>query len=938
MRFYDVILRASPLSSSRLKSPNMMSEPQQGKSEIEMALAQLPTDLTADQIKSQAMVICREFLIKARAQARVDLKTAGSGITCAQSISNAHDAVLRALYELTTSRLYPAENRSSGERVAVCATGGYGRGTMAPGSDIDILFLFAFKQSAWTESVAEAMLYFLWDLGLKVGHATRSVDECIREAAGDLTIKTALLETRLITGDLGLYHDLVGRFDREIVKGNGADFAHDKLEEREIRLKKQGSSRYLVEPNVKEGKGGLRDLNTLFWILKFVYRVQETSEMVKEGVFTPAELALFQRCEDFLWRVRSMMHFVAGRAEERLSFDMQRQVAEEFKYRASGGLSPVERFMKHYFLVAKDVGDLTAIVCAALEAREQKPRAMLDRMLSSLKRRRRVLSGTKDFIIDHDRITVADDDTFSKDPVNLLRIFWYAAQNQLELHPDAKRLVTLSLRSIDAKLRKDPEANRLFLEILTARSVSEIVLRRMHETGVLGRFIPEFGRIQSMMQFSSYHHYTVDEHTLRAVGVLGTIDAGGLKEEHPVANEIFPTIQSRRALYVAMFLHDIGKGRDEDHSILGARIARDLCPRLGLTEAETETVSWLVEQHLLMSNISQHRDISDPKTITDFVASVQTLERLKLLLVLTICDIKAVGPGVWNGWKGQLLRALYWEAEIIIAGGHSALNRKERVQASQEELRKALPEFSDQEFASYASRHFPAYWLKVDLARKRKHAALLKQASESNEMLLTKTETDRFRGVTELTVLAIDHPRLLAIITGACAAAGANIVEAQIFTTTDGLALDSIFISRAFERDEDELRRAERVAKHIIQTLKGEIKLPDEVASRASSRPNVAGFVIAPEVLIDNSLSDRNSVIEITGLDRHGLLYELTSVIGRLNLNINSARIVTFGEKAVDVFYVTDLTGGKIIKPGKQNELKQQLLAVFSDQHKQAKA
>jgi [protein-PII] uridylyltransferase len=908
-----------------------------GRPTIEIAIAALPTDLPVDQVKQQAMALCRQYLTDARILARSQLKSPGSGSLCAEGLSNAQDAVIRALYDMTITRLYPAENRSSGERISICATGGYGRGTMAPGSDVDILFLFAFKQSAWTESVAESMLYCLWDLGLKVGHATRSVDECLREAANDLTIKTALLETRLVAGDLGLYHDLLSRYDQELVKGKGADFAHDKLEEREIRLKKQGSSRYLVEPNVKEGKGGLRDMNTLFWISKFVYRVHDTSELVNEGVFTPAELALFRRCEDFLWRVRCMMHFISGRPEERLSFDMQRQVAEAFKYRASGGLSPVERFMKHYFLVAKDVGDLTAIVCAALEAREQKPRAMLDRMLSSLKRRRRALSGTQDFIVDHDRITVADDNTFSKDPVNLIRLFWHAAQHQLELHPDAKRLVTLSLRLIDAKLRKDREANRLFLEILTARNISEIILRRMHETGVLGRFIPEFGRIQSMMQFSSYHHYTVDEHTLRAVGVLGTIDAGGLKEEHPVANAIFPTIQSRRALYVAMFLHDIGKGRDEDHSILGARIARDLCPRLGLTDAETETVSWLIEQHLLMSNISQHRDISDPKTIADFVTSVQTLERLKLLLVLTICDIKAVGPGVWNGWKGQLLRALYWETEIILAGGHSALNRKERVQAAQDELRKELVTFSDADFATYATRHFPPYWLKVDLPRKRKHADLLMQAAQSNEVLLTRTETDAFRGVTELTVLAIDHPRLLAIITGACAAAGANIVEAQIFTTTDGLALDSIFISRAFERDEDELRRAEKVAKHIIATLKGEIKLPDEIASRAIARPNIAGFVITPEVLIDNSLSDRNSVIEITGLDRHGLLYELTTVIGRLNLNINSARIVTFGEKAVDVFYVTDLTGGKISKASKQNELKQALLAVFSKSDHQPK-
>jgi [protein-PII] uridylyltransferase len=579
--------------------------------------------------------------------------------------------------------------------------------------------------------------------------------------------------------------------------------------------------------------------------------------------------------------------------------------------------------------VAKDVGDLTAIVCAALEAKEQKPRAMLDRVFGSMRKRRRALSGTLDFLIDHDRITVATDTVFLKDPVNLIRMFWFAAQNQMEIHPDAKRLVTLSLRRIDAKLRVNTEANRLFLDILTNRHVGEIILRRMHETGVLGRFIPEFGRIQAMMQFSSYHHYTVDEHTLRAVGVLGEIDAGRLKDEHPVANEVFPTLTNRRALYVALFLHDIGKGRDEDHSIVGARIAATLCPRFGLSEAETETVVWLIEQHLLMSNVAQHRDITDPKTVETFTGQVQTLERLRLLLVLTVCDIKAVGPGVWNGWKGQLLRALYWEAEVILAGGHSAVNRHQRVLASQAELHKSLPALSDADFQLYAQQHFPAYWLKVDLPRKIRHAKLLMEADATGEVMTTDTRTDAFLGYTELTVLALDHPRLLAIITGACAAAGANIVEAQIFTTTTGLALDTIFISRAFERDEDELRRARRVAQHIVQTLKGEIRLPEEVASREASRERQIAFYVAPDVVIDNTLSDKNTVVEVTGLDRPGLLYDLTTVLGKLNLNINSARIVTFGEKAVDVFYVTDLTGGKIMHPSRQTTLRRSILAVF---------
>jgi [protein-PII] uridylyltransferase len=898
--------------------------------DVEAAIAALPANLDAGALKRLAGQQARAHLAAAQATARRLLSTGGTGLQAARLLSDTQDAVIRALFTLATTRLYPGNNRSAGERIAVAATGGYGRGTLAPGSDVDILFLFPFKQSPWTESIAEAMLYLLWDLGLKVGHATRSVDECIREAQGDLTIRTALLEARLVVGDIGLFRDLVRRFDREVVTGTGGAFAQAKLEERDERLQKSGTSRYLVEPNVKEGKGGLRDLNTLFWIAKYVYRVQQPEELVAAGLFTRAEFALFRRCEDFLWRVRGLLHFEAGRAEERLSFDMQRAIAARMRYRAGTGLSAVERFMKHYFRVAKDVGDLTAIVCAALEAREQKPRAMLDRVLGPLRRRRRPLTGQRDFVVDHGRLTVAADDVFRKSPLNLVRLYALAAEHQLEIHPDATRLVTLSLRLIDTQLRQDPEANRLFVGVLTAPYAPDAVLRRMHESGVLGRFVPDFGRIQAMMQFSSYHHYTVDEHTLRAIGVVSEIAAGRMKEDHPLANEIHPTLNNPRILPVALFLHDIGKGRDEDHAIVGARIARQLCPRLGLTEAETETCAWLVEHHLVMSNVAQHRDMTDPKTIQTFADTVQSLERLKLLLILTVCDIRAVGPGVFTGWKGQLLRALYWETEVVLAGGHSAVDRKSRVEHAQRELRAALPPMDDAAFQAYATRHYPAYWLKVDQARKLKHHDLITAADRSGERLITETATDAFRGVTELTVLALDHPRLLAILTGACAAAGANIVEAQIFTTTDGLALDTIFISRAFSRDEDEMRRADRVANHIVRTLKGELQLPDAVATRAAQVRRQDAFTVAPDVVIDNSLSDRSTVVEVTGLDRPGLLYDLTTAIGKLNLNIASARIVTFGEKAVDVFYVTDLTGGKIVGAQRQKALRDKLIAALA--------
>ena len=373
----------------------------------------------------------------------------------------------------------------------------------------------------------------LWDLKQKVGHATRTIDECLRQARADMTIRTSVLEARLIMGDAKQFETLRARFDKEIVAKTASEFVTAKLAERDARVKRAGESRYLVEPNIKEGKGGLRDLNTLFWIAKYVYRVHDPRELVEAGLFSQREFDLFSRCEEFLWPVRCHLHFLTGRAEERLSFDLQRPIAERLGYAARAGQADVERFMKHYFLVAKDVGDLTAIVCAALEERQAKPTQAFDRFLGRLRRRPQALDDAVDFKIDHDRINVIRADAFERDPVNLIRLYWVADRSSLAIHPDATRLVTQSLKRIDAELRADPEANRLFLEILTSRRSPEAALRRMNEAGVLGRFIPDFGRVVGLMQFSMYHHYTIDEHLLRTVGVLSQIEAGELKRGAP---------------------------------------------------------------------------------------------------------------------------------------------------------------------------------------------------------------------------------------------------------------------------------------------------------------------------------------------------------------------------------------------------------------------
>ncbi|CEJ83657.1 (Protein-PII) uridylyltransferase (PII uridylyl-transferase) (Uridylyl-removing enzyme) (UTase) [Hyphomicrobium sp. GJ21] len=868
----------------------------------------------------------------ARESARTALEVDGNGRRCAAGLSEFQDELIRLIYDYTVVHVYRATNPSDAERMAIVATGGYGRGLLAPGSDIDLLFLLPYKQTPWGESVAEYMLYLLWDLGFKVGHATRTVEQCLKLGYSDITIRTSLLDSRLILGDKQLFSEFETRFRAEVVRGTARQFIDAKMAERDQRMRRSWESRYKVEPNIKDGKGGLRDLHTLQWLSKYIFGQDVGSAAVEAGIFTPEEVQTFRRCEDFLWRVRCFLHFMTGRPEEVLSFSVQPAMAQSLGYTDRGGMRAVERFMKHYFLVAKDVGDLTTILCGALEMQQLKSAPTYKKLLSPLNwKTRREIRQRTDFRVDNDRLNVADPDVFARDPVNLIRFFAQAASMGIYLHPSAIRLLRNSLRLIDDKLRADPEANQIFLSLLTAKGNPEASLRHMNEAGVLARFLPEFGRIVAMMQFNMYHHYTVDEHLLRTLGNVTAIERGDLAAELPLSTSVFRSIKNRRALLVAAFLHDIGKGRKESHSIVGARIARKVCPRLGMTAAETELVAWLIEEHLTMSNFAHSRDVSDPDTIRAFANIVQSPERLKLLLVLTSADIMAVGPGVWNGWKGQLLRTLYHETEPLVAGGHTQIPRDQRIDAALGALREALADWPKSDVDDFIARNYPNYWLRTDTATQVAHAHVVRDAIKSRTKLTTSVKTDAVTAITELTVFAPNHARLLSLFAGACAASGANIAGAHITTTRDGYALDTFLLNREFEDDADELRRAKRISDTIERLLEGRERLPVLLERRRANARGVEAFAVEPEIVINNELSERLTVIEVSGRDRPGLLYELTSALSDLSLDIASAHVTTFGEKAVDVFYVTDLTGKQIVSEVRQRTIRDRLQTILLD-------
>ncbi len=573
------------------------------------------------------------------------------------------DAVVWHAFAIATTVLHPISNPTEGERLTVLAVGGYGRAEMAPASDVDLLFLTPWKVTAWAESVIETMLYIFWDMRLKVGHASRTVKDCLRLGREDYTIRTALLERRYIAGHEALADELRTRLRNELFKNTAADFIEAKLAERSDRHKRQGGQRYVLEPNVKEGKGGLRDLQTLYWIGKYLHGVRRAAELVGKGLFSQDEYEAFAAAEDFLWAVRCHLHMISGRAQDQLSFDMQVEVASRMGYRDTGGRRAVEHFMQDYFRHATRVGELTRVFLTALEAAHVKREA---RLSGFLRRRKKVREG---FVIDRGRINISNEKAFLNDKLNLLRIFEEALRSGYLIHPQAMRLVAANLDLIDDDMREDREATRIFLDLMLKHGNPERALRRMNELGVLSAFIPEFEPIVAMMQFNFYHHYTVDEHTIQTISTLAQIERHELIEELPLSSGILDAGINRRVLYVALLLHDIGKGRHEDHSILGAQIARKVAPRLGLNTEESETVEWLVRYHLSMSDMAQKRDISDPRTVRDFAKIVKTRRRLDLLTVLTVCDIRGVGPNTWNNWKAMLLRRLHAETADALEGG-----------------------------------------------------------------------------------------------------------------------------------------------------------------------------------------------------------------------------------------------------------------------------
>ena len=878
--------------------------------------------LAAEQTQEQALNDVRASLVQQRQSMREEFMSGPWAADPLKLLAEHTQMIDRLLAGLCVECL-DARGLSALLPMAVVAVGGYGRSELFPHSDIDLLFLYD-RDTSGSSAVAERILYILWDMGLKVGQSHRSIDDAISLSLEDITIRTNLLDARFVAGSAALYDTFQQRFQKEVIEGHELEFVEAKLAEREARHMRFGDSRYMLEPNVKEGKGGLRDLQMLWWLARYAYPIRSVGDLVGLGLLTPEEYGLFESARQFLWRVRIYLHYLVDRPEDRLTFDRQHALAVSMGFNHPSKNRSIERFMRRYFVAVRTVGSMTRIFCALLEdEKKRKPR----KSLASLWQTPWKLGA---FRLDGQRLGVRSETAFTQHPMLMIEMFRVAQLHDLDIHPRALQLMGRNLKRIDEEVRHDARACAIFMEILMGDQPDK-ALSRMSEAGVLGRFIPDFGRIIGQTQFNMYHVYTVDEHTLVAVGILHAIEKGRVTDELPLASEIIHKLQMRRVLFLSLFCHDIAKGRGGDHSELGEKVVVRLATRFGFSADEVATCAWLVRYHLLFSNTAFKRDIDDPKTVQDFVALVRSPERLKLLLVLTAADIRAVGPAVWNAWKGALLRDLYDRAQQCMGTGEVKLKQHQAGQFRQD-LLKRLTGWNERDVDHYLEQGNPSFWANFDLARHAVIARMMRDATSMQMPLLVDTQHHFEHSITEIIVCTYDQNRLFSKISGAMSLAGANIISAKIFTLKNGMVVDVFQIQDVMGQVFDRSDKLAKMSVYMEQALSGELDPAQMFAARMPHYANASRNALpsAGQVLVENDASNVCSVIELIGHDRTGFLYEITNAIAGLSLSITAAHISTYGTQVADVFYVKDIFGMKITHAAKLKQVKDALLKTIN--------
>ena len=848
-----------------------------------------------------------------------------NGWTAAQRLAHWTDFVIAHLFEFIQDAL-PGSRRTP---ISLIGLGGYGRGQLAPFSDIDLLFLTQNPISDPSAKAVEALLYVLWDSGFKVGQAVRSMRQCVSEANDDVRTLTAMIENRMICGDVALARRLGAKISSMVQGGRSRKFTDEKIEERRQRYLQPDNSRYALEPHVKEGIGGLRDLHTLYWITRARYDDAGPEALHRNGLLTAAQAEHMRTAETFFWTVRFHLHLNTGRGEDRLTFDLQLDIAKALGYARRGGRQGVERFMTRYYKMTRDVGALSYFVLASVlddvqaEGSLSLPAFLIPR------------SEVEGFRVQNNRLRARTARHFEDHPVDLIRIFKIAHDEGMEIHPKTLRAITQKARLVSVhNLQDDPDANAIFLDILCHPRNPLELLRLMNDTSVLGYLLPEFRAVVGMMQFNRYHHYTVDEHTLRAVGIMHRIANDEGDEGMGRATAVFGDIVQTRALFVAMLLHDLMKGRDKPHEILGAEMARTMAPRMGLSESETAFVSWLIREHLTMSAVAFQRDIDDPTEVREFAERVGSLERLQALFVLTVADIRAVGPDVWNGWKASLLGQLFvGVADVLALGGENESSTARELDRSRERkkaVEQAVPDEHQAAFKILCDAAPRPYWLAYDSETIVCHLRLIAETEDNGRKIGVSFRQHEGEGWTEVFVYVLDHAGMFAGIAGSVGVCGHDIDGAKAHTLGNSMVLDTFAVSTSNGEALDP-GQCTRLHETIERVVTGQLPLGPEIEKRLKRRSQRLQ-VLDPDhaIVVNNKASENFTLLEVSGPNRPGELYRITRALGADGLAIHSAKISSYGQRYVDVFYLLDGLGGKVESEDRVKRIKDRVMESLS--------
>lgn len=805
-------------------------------------------------------------------------------------------------------------------RLALIAVGGYGRRELHPHSDIDILVLLDASLSEDSPLSLALGRFFncLWDIGLKPAQSVRTLDECVAHARQDQTVMTNLLESHLIYGSEGLYAALNVRIDPEHLWPSAA-FFEAKMTEQKIRYAKYHDTAYNLEPNVKEGPGGLRDIQLIGWIIKRHYHTGNFLEVLLQGWLTDAEYAELMEARNFLSRIRFALHMLTGRSEDRLLFEYQQELARQFGYEGSDVNETVELFMQHYFRTVMGLERLNE---------------MLLQLFKEV-----VLVGDEAFVtipvdahfqvVNH-YIEAAHPAVFSENPLALLRIFLLLQQNAslTGIRASTIRLIRQHLHLIDDRFRSNPEACRLFMDILRLPGGVN-TLRQMNRYGVLAAYLPEFGRVVGRMQYDLFHVYTVDEHTLFVVKNLWRFSQPEYEADHPLCSELFESLQKPELLYIAALMHDIAKGSGEDHSALGARIAEDFCERHGVARHDTERVKWLVEQHLLMSMTAQRKDISDPDVIHDFATRVGDQEALNHLYLLTVADIRATNPNLWNSWKDALLKELFLSTRWMFRRGLTRpMEQTEKIRTVQQQSRALLNRLGlrdvtiEQVWSKLNEEYFCRY-LPEEIAW---HTIAL-GACQTGDFPLVLLRPMSQRGSAEIFIYAANQAFLFARATAVLDQLGLTIFDAKVITTVNDHLLNSYHVLEQTGESIRDHHRQLQICVKLRECLMQTPPAPIEVLRREARQ--VRHFAVRTEIYFHEDPQNRYTVLELNATDRPGLLSKVGQAFGHCNIKLYNARISTIGSRAEDIFYITDAMDRPLATDSERRELTEAIIGLI---------